>query len=432
MTSHITDETATRARAARTAVFVVFTLTGVGFAAVASRIPDIRDVFQVSPAQLGVILLSLSVGSVFGLLSAGSFARSIGQARAVRLGIVVASLGLITVALAVQFVSPRPVVMFGLFLYGMGIGVWDVSMNVEGAAVERVLGKNVMPHFHAAFSGGTVLSALAGALLSHFRVPVAAHLLIVGALMLAAGLYATRNFLPQKVAPVPDATTPDATTPDATTPDATSPVANSAQRSPQPSAQRSPSTEPRTLLIGVLVFCAAFTEGTANDWLAVALVDGYGLSNGAGVFALAIFLIFMTAGRILGTRWLDRYGRVAVLRILFIVAAVGAALVILGGPVLAFVGAGLWGLGASLGFPVGMSAAADDEDRAPMRISVGATIGYLAFIAGPPLLGFLGEHVGVLRALSVVGALALLALAAIPATRRPGRESETASEGRPV
>jgi len=127
----------------------------------------------------------------------------------------------------------------------------------------------------------------------------------------------------------------------------------------------------------------------------------------------------MTAGRILGTRWLDRYGRVAVLRALFVVAGIGAALVIFGTPVLAFVGAALWGVGASLGFPVGMSAAADDQDRAPVRISVVASIGYLAFIAGPPLLGFLGEHVGVLKSLTVVGALALLALVVLPAAREP-------------
>ena len=106
-----------------------------------------------------------------------------------------------------------------------------------------------------------------------------------------------------------------------------------------------------------------------------------------------------------------------------VVAAVGAGLVVFGTPVLAFVGAALWGLGASLGFPVGMSAAADDEARAPLRISVVATIGYMAFIAGPPLLGFLGEHIGVLRALTVVGALALLALLVLPAVREPDRRA---------
>ena len=375
----------------------------------ASRIPDIRDAYDVSPQSLGIILLSLSVGSVIGLPIAGKIAARIGQANAVLLGIALSSTGLATIAVAVQILAPQPALMLGLFLTGSGVGIWDVAMNIEGAAVERALGVSVMPHFHAAFSAGTVASALLGALLSWLGVPVSVHLLVVVAVLGLLGLWATRSFMPRRVVEARD------------------PGGNQGgrdQRIPAPERQRSAWTEPRTLLIGVLVLAAAFTEGTANDWLAVALVDGYGLSNAAGVFGLAVFLSFMTAGRIIGTRWLDAYGRVPVLRVLFVVAAVGAGLVIFGNAFLAFVGAALWGLGASLGFPVGMSAAADEEERAPMRISVVATIGYMAFIAGPPLLGFLGEHVGVLRALSVVGALALLALLVVPAVREPEPEPE--------
>ena len=121
----------------------------------------------------------------------------------------------------------------------------------------------------------------------------------------------------------------------------------------------------------------------------------------------------MTVGRVLGTAWLDRYGRVPVLWASFGLAAVGALLVVFGpalGLAAASVGALLWGLGASLGFPVGMSAAADDPGHAAARVSVVASIGYLAFLAGPPLLGFLGDHVGVLNALLAVVALSLPAL----------------------
>ena len=150
---------------------------------------------------------------------------------------------------------------------------------------------------------------------------------------------------------------------------------------------RSAWLEPRTLLIGVVVFAAAFTEGTANDWLAVAFVEGHELPAWAGVLAFATFLTFMTLGRIAGTGLLDRYGRVPVLRVSFALAAVGAALVILGSPWVAFVGTAVWGVGAALGFPVGMSASADDAERAAARMSVVATIGYVAFLAGPPVLG---------------------------------------------
>ncbi|MEO7448984.1 MAG: MFS transporter, partial [Humibacillus sp.] len=190
--------------------------------------------------------------------------------------------------------------------------------------------------------------------------------------------------------------------------------------------------EPRTLLIGVVVFAAAFTEGTANDWIGVALSDGYDLPRWAGVIGFAVFLSAMTAGRLLGTSVLDRRGRVPVLRAQFVAAVVGCLLVVFGGPALAFIGAAVWGIGASLGFPVGMSAAADEPARAAARISVVTTIGYTAFLAGPPLLGLLGDHVGVLRSLLVVGGLAILALVAVPAVREPSPAGVGADRAAPA
>ena len=92
-------------------------------------------------------------------------------------------------------------------------------------------------------------------------------------------------------------------------------------------------------------------------------------------------------------------------------ALVGLLLVVFGAVLpLALAGAVLWGLGAALGFPVGMSAAADDPRRAAGRVSVVASIGYVAFLAGPPAIGLLGDHVGVLRALTLAAGLLAIAI----------------------
>ena len=88
---------------------------------------------------------------------------------------------------------------------------------------------------------------------------------------------------------------------------------------------------------------------------------------------------------------------------------------------LAVLGAAIWGLGASLGFPVGMSAAADDPERAAARVSVVSTIGYTAFLAGPPLLGYLGDHFGTLHSLLVVAVLLVPSAMAVPAAEPPRR-----------
>jgi MFS family permease len=386
-------------RTARLAVFTAFGINGAAFAAFASRVPDLKHALDLTAGQLGLTLLAASLGSVVGLPLSGWLVYRFGAARTLLGAAIVQGVGLVGVGLGVTTFDSRAIVMGGLVLVGVGTGIFDVGMNLEGATVERLLGRSIMPHFHAMFSGGTVISALVGALLSWLQVPILAHLTGIAVLLLAVTPWFLRAFLPRAVEARGAGRVPDEAEP--------------RERAGIGAAWR----ERRTLLIGVVVLAAAFTEGTANDWVAVAFADGYGLPRWAGVLGFAVFLTAMTAGRVFGTRLLDTRGRLPVLRALFVSAVVGCLLVVFGGPALAFVGAVIWGIGASLGFPVGMSAAADDPKRAAARMSVVSTIGYTAFLGGPPLLGFLGDHVGVLRSLLVVGAMAALALIALPAVR---------------
>ncbi len=376
---------------AHRAVLGVFALAGLAFSAWASRIPDAKVELDLSAGQLGTILLFLSAGSLVALPSAGRVIDRIGIRRTITAGLVASLVGLTGVGLGV-LAGDKWYLAPALVLIGVGVGTWDVAMNLQGATVERHLGRTVMPHYHAAFSAATVVGALVGAAMSWARVPVVVHLAAVGLLCVAVGVALLRDFLPDDDVEADEAGSGPA---------------------------RSGWLEGRTLAIGAVVFAAAFTEGVANDWLSVAFVEGHELPNWAGVLAFAVFLGFMTIGRLLGTRVLDRYGRVPVLRVLFTAAAFGALVVVYGSSWVAYVGAAVWGLGAALGFPVGLSASADDPRRASARMSVVATIGYSAFIAGPPLLGYLGDHYGVLHSLLVVGTLALVALFAVPAVREP-------------
>src|SRR5512141_3110787 len=140
-----------RVTTARAAVFVVFALAGLVFASWASRIADAKDSLGLTAGELGLTLFAASVGSVTGLPLAGRISDRIGATRAVALGTAIALTGLLAVGLVVDAHGPRWGVAAGLFLVGLGVGIWDVSMNLEGADVERHLGSSVMPHFHAAF-----------------------------------------------------------------------------------------------------------------------------------------------------------------------------------------------------------------------------------------------------------------------------------------
>ncbi len=411
------DAEVRRTSLARSGDLAVFAANGFSFASWMSRIPDIRDALDLTPGLLGVLLLSLSAGALIGLPAAGPLAHRIGAKRAVRVGLSLAIPGLVWAAIAAEMHGTLFWVLPGLFLLGFGNGIWDVAQNLQGTVIEQALGRSIMPWFHAAFSAGTVAGALVGAGMTAWRVPLWAHLGVVAVAAVVALLWGTARFLPSLESGA-----------------ASAPEAQG--KGPDAAGVRPAWFEPRTLMIGVMVLAASFTEGTANDWLAVAFVDGHGLDKALGVVALATFLSFMTAGRIVGTRVLDRFGRLPVLTVLFLMSLVGCLLVVFGDTAVAFVGVAIWGLASSLGFPVGMSAAADDPARAPARISVVSTIGYTAFLAGPPLLGLLGDRVGVLRALLAVGAASVLALMALPAARplpASGLGSETApgSDRRP-
>ncbi|MGN6782145.1 MAG: MFS transporter [Marmoricola sp.] len=375
-------------RTGAAAVAVSFFLNGLAFASWAARIPDVRHDLGLSDAGLGLLLLALSAGSVLALPASGPLVHRYGPAAVVRGGAVVLGVALVLVALGVSAAGSVALTAPALFCYGVGTSVWDVAMNVEGTAVERGLGRSVLPRFHAAFSLGTVAGALLGALASLLSADLRPHLILAGVVCGIGGFVGTRGFVP------------------AAGEEHSSSGAGRAWR------------ERRTLLIGVVVLALAFTEGTANDWLAVALRDGYDARRSVAVLGFALFVAAMTVGRVLGPSLLDRWGRVAVLRATVLLALAGVVLTVFGGATwLVVLGIAVWGLGASLGFPVGMSAAGDDPARAAARVGVVSTMGYTAFLAGPPLVGFVAAHVGTLRALLLVAAALALSLLALPATR---------------
>lgn len=390
-----TDLTGAAVRAANPAVALVFAVNGFAFASWLARVPQASVLLDLSAGRLGILLLALSVGAVLALPLSGTVVRALRPAGAVRAGALLVALGLVLAAVGAQTLGAPVVTGVGLFLIGAGSGTWDVAMNVEGAAVEQGLGRTVMPRYHAAFSVGTVLGALLGALAVHLDLSLVWHL--GGAALVAAlvPLVVVRRFLPP-VLPEEAAATHG------------SPWAAWGQR--------------RTLAIGVLVLCAAFVEGIANDWLALGVNDGYDAAQSTGVLVFATFLAAMTAGRLAVGPLMDRRGRPAVIAASFGLVVVGVLVVVLGPAVWSsFIGAVAWGLGSAVGFPAGMSAAAESgsAQESAAHVSVVATIGYTAFLGGPPLLGFLGDEIGVHHALAVVAVVALGGLAVSRAARPP-------------
>ncbi len=381
----------------RNAVALSFALNGFCFATMVSRLPDIRSGLDLDNGSLGLLLLGISIGSVIALPLSGRLIDRYSAAAVTRLGAICVTIGL-AVAMTGVVSDLVALTVLGFFVDGIGIAVWDVSMNVEAAEVERRLGRTIMPRFHAGWSLGSFAGAGIGIPMAALHTPLLVHVPLFALVAALATWRAAATYLPAQ------------------------------EEHADASAVRfSPWREPRTLAIGVMVLAFALSEGAANDWLSLALIDGYDVRHWVGVAGYTVFVSAMMAGRVVGPVFLDRYGRAPVLWGCAAAAFAGILLVVFGDHVVPVaLGIVVWGLGASLGFPVGMSAAADDPLRAARRVSTVSTIGYTAFLAGPPLLGLLGDHVGTLRTLLVIAALMVPAAATVFAAR-PRRTADVAA-----
>ncbi|WP_082478005.1 MFS transporter [Microbacterium sp. Leaf320] len=391
----------------RTAIFAIFLASGLSIATWASRVPDIKLALEVDKAQVGMLLLGAGIASIIGISTSPAIMARTGARLGMMVSIFTFASGVALIGIGANVLGSYAVVLIGLVLFGLGNGCVDVMMNVEATAIEQHSGKTILPLFHAFFSFGTVIGAGLGALAAQLQINVFTHTLVIAVLIAAIGVVSIAS-VPRRQEAL-----------DPSEDDAEKPhwrermhVAMSAWR------------EPRTYAIGVVMLGMSFAEGGANDWLALGVAEDHGGGTALGAAALATFSVAMTVVRVFGGPLVDRFGRVAVLRILAVAAASGILLFILAPSLpLVFAGAALWGIGASLGFPLGMSAAADDPAKAAARVSAAATIGYISFLGGPPVLGFISEHIGLLNTLFILVGLVVLS-GLFSGAARPLRQDE--------
>ena len=352
---------------------IVFAGNGGLFATWVSRIPAIRDDLGASERGLGFALLFIAVGSLAAMPLSGPLVARFG-ARAVIASCVGGSL----VAYPLLGLAPSLVWLAAvLLLVGACVGVWDVAMNVGAHAVETGAGRTLMPGFHAWWSIGSVVGAGGGALAARLGAGPPLHFTL-GCALVGAATLATLRALPDERGATAQADVQDA-----------------AGEHHVPRERRPIVRDVRLVALGAMTFCAAWAEGSANDWLALMLADERGASGAVAALGFAAFSAAMTLARTAGNKVVDRFGRLRTLRAGAVLGAAGVVLV-LAVPSLpvAFVGAVLWGLGIALAFPLAMTAAGETPGRGPAAIAMVSTIAYSGFLVGPPLIGTIAHSAG--------------------------------------
>jgi MFS family permease len=372
-------------RAWRNATLVLFGLGGITISAWGPRLPSIRADLHLTDGIIGLVLAGVTVGAIAGLGASSALISWLGARRAILSTVILIAAGLALAGIAAGGFGSLVFTTVGFALVGFGIGAVDVMNNVEGAGVERESGKTLMPLMHAGWSIGAVIGSAIGAVAAGLGISFEWQFVGEAVLIVIAAMVAVR-FIPSAI--------------ETDVPPAREPVGARIRE------WLRGWSDYRLLLIGVVMLGVEVGEGTANSWLTLAVKDDHHQTDTVAALFFTAFAIGESTARIFGGPIVDRIGRVRAVRFTTAIGVLGVILFIVGAPAwLTLIGVLFWSVGVSMGFPLGMSAAADSGPNPAARVSVVASIGYLANLGGPPVIGFLAQSLGILNALWLVVAL---------------------------
>ncbi|CCD87498.1 putative transport protein (permease) [Bradyrhizobium sp. ORS 285] len=370
-------------RAAQLATRLAFFVAGFGIACWAPLVPFAKQRLAVDDATLGLLLLSLGVGSVASMLAAGVLSARYGSKP-----VVMVSGFALALLLPPLTVATTPLTLaLALFAFGAALGSLDVSVNIQAIEVERLSDRPLMSGFHAQFSiGGFAGSGVMTALLA-FEIAPLPGTLACAALALAAMMLAAPRLLAGK---------------------------------PAQSGPLLVLPHGAVLLLAALAAIMFLVEGAMLDWSALLLSGSGRLPAAQAGLGYIMFSIAMTAGRLAGDAVVARIGDRATL-------LWGSGLAITGFVVLlavpsviaALVGFALIGLGASNLVPV-LFRRSGAQTVMPVGLAVAAvtTAGYSGVLLGPAGIGFVAAATSLTAAFWGLAALLVIVLASAPLVAR--------------
>jgi MFS family permease len=395
-------------------ITAAFGLGGITISTWGPRLPAVKADLNVSTATLGLLLAGGTLGAILGLLASTPLLHRLGSRRAVAGAILLIAAALAVMGLALV-VDSVPLIAIAFVITGAGMGTLDVLINVEGAAVERAAGRTLMPSMHAAWSIGAAVGSGIGAACAALGISPAAQF-IGEAVLIAAAAFAVAPGIPRGERARAD-------------------EARAEQARDRGAALRQwlrGWLNWRLLLIGVVMLGVELGEGSANSWLTLAVRNNHGQTAAVAALFFTAFATCEGLTRIFAGPVVDRLGRVRTIRLTTALGVIGIVMFILAGNRwIVLLGVVLWAVGVSMGFPLGMSAAAESGPDPVAQLSVVASIGYFANLAGPPVIGALAESAGLLNSLWLIAALFVAAFAVAGSLRPRAAVPEPAHASHP-
>ena len=346
-------------------VYAGFMIYAITMGSVFPRLPAIKQQMNVEEGALGLSLIGAPIGTLLALTFATPLVERFGFRRSL-----LGAIPLIALAYAIAVHATAP---WGFFLLlipaGLVIGCTEIVLNVEADRTEALIGRRIMNRAHAFWSIGFFSAGLIGATMAHFGVSPQIHLALIVPTSLFGVAFLLGGFKP---APARVSATPHAE-----------------HRIARP-------TGPILVLVCVTL-SAMLMEGAGIDWSAIYMRNLFEAGPFLAGFAVAVIAGSQALGRLFADGVIDRHSPRHVGRASLFCLAAGIVLVFFPiSPWLSLPGFAMIGLGTSTIFPVAMSAAAQRTDRsAATNVAALAQISFVAFLLGPPLLGYVAEHWGI-------------------------------------
>jgi fucose permease len=264
--------------------------------------------------------------------------------------------------------------------WGAGIGMLDVAMNTEAAALQDRIGRRVMSSFHGAYSVGGLVGSGVGAIAAATGVSARGTFVITAIALVVIGQAGAQFFVSRPARPPAGAD-----------------AAGRARRPP-----RWPQWSWALIALGAMSFASFLGEGAAGNWSAVYLHSSLGAAPALAATGFTAFAVAMTAGRLSGDWLADRVGPVRLVRLSAGLATVGFGAALLIGHVWSgLAGFALLGGGLSVVVPLAFTAAAALGRPGP-SLALVTSCGYLGALAGPAIIGGLAELTSLRAALGIV------------------------------